>query len=642
VPFYVTPFNVVPHSIWGEGICEMMFDSQDAINATERAKMDNMSLSCRPMFSVNIDRLAPGENVLELRGGKFFKIRESELNNEDPIKQIKFDCHMADLQNTQNSSMQLAEEQTTMPKLLMGMGGEGVHNRTAGGASMQFNAAITPLKAVLFNFENNLISPMISAMARFYTEFSKDEAIKGNHKVVARGVQGLMAREALLTTINTTLQVIGATPEGAAKIDYDQVNDLLIRYNDLVDVRIMKTDTQVTQERQQKQQEEMQMQDQQAMTTVKADKLKAESSPKDALLAMYGGATEGSETKAILLRKLAEAYQFMDQELAEAMEYDSEMAHMNNQNLAHERGASQAQREADIGLTHAKADSLLQKGKEEGKKKAPSKPSLAQSAEAVRSAGASSHPKDTELIHATKGEVQHLKDMGGSGAKDPKTGLTHLDPPGGERGDSSGGGDRGNYGDHTDRSNDAGPARGPVNDVRPSQAAFGKDPVDTYGGRSEWGGTGTSVDNDLSPGQRALESDKDMDTRIREMKATSDRYIKNRWGTAWGALKGAIGVSGSRKAMLGRAVAGPFGGAIGGAWDAADIGYESRVPGDVQNRPTQSMERLGGGNGGNQQGGQLAALRTAPPGWNGTNWAMLPPETQHLIWTSFYKGNRNV
>lgn len=356
LPFYVTPFQLVPHTIWGMGIPEMMFDSQDAVNATERAKMDNMALSSRPMAWFNMDRIAEGEQILELKAGKIIKTRESEINNnsQPPVEFFTPNCHMDVIQAVQDKSLALSQEQAAMPNLLMGMGGEGMHNRTSSGASMQFNSAITPLKSVVFNYENHLMVPMISSLVRFYELFSKDDSIKGNHKISARGVQGIMARESLLNLINTTIQVIAQSPGGAEKIDYDHIGELLVRYNDLVDTRLILPDSIVAQKRQQIQQEQMQQKQTEMMGQVQADKIRAETSPKDALLELYKGAPEGTLSKLELLKMAAQAYQFLNEDLDAALGHDIDSLHLGALDKAHEAGINQASREEELnGLRKA-------------------------------------------------------------------------------------------------------------------------------------------------------------------------------------------------------------------------------------------------------------------------------------------------
>ena len=69
LPFYVCPYSYAPNSIWGIGPAEMMFDSQDAINACERSIMDNMGLCLT------------GDTVVYRCQGKG-RVRERSQNNK--------------------------------------------------------------------------------------------------------------------------------------------------------------------------------------------------------------------------------------------------------------------------------------------------------------------------------------------------------------------------------------------------------------------------------------------------------------------------------------------------------------------------------------------------------------------------------
>ena len=344
LPYYFVPFTVVPHSIWGTGIPEQMFDSQDATNSCERAKMDNLALSARPQVFVNTDRLVKGTNVLEQTAGKIWGFKESEISpNATPIQWYTPDCRIDVIQAVQNSSMQLADEQTSMPKLLSGFGGEGVHNRTSSGASLQFNAAITPLKTVVFNVENTLIKPLVSNMIAFYREFSEDADIRGDFKVFARGVQGLMARESLLGGLSQAIQFLGSIPGEADRLDYDQIGDMFVKCNELVDANIMLPDSIVQANRAKRAQDEQRagQQDQQF-----AAKIKAETSPKDALIQAVQQSPDGGPLRLALLDAMLDAFGLKTPEVSKAMESEKAMQHIGAVSAAHEAGSNMAEREA--------------------------------------------------------------------------------------------------------------------------------------------------------------------------------------------------------------------------------------------------------------------------------------------------------
>lgn len=344
VPFYVTPYSVVPHTIWGAGVAEFMFDSQDAINACERAKMDNMALSSRPQVVVNTDRLAQGTNALEIRAGKIWAVRESEISQGKPVEFFVPECRLDQIKSVQQDAMAFSQEQTTIPNLLMGMGGEGTHNRTSSGASMQFNAAITPLKAVIFNIEQNLIIPLITSVAKFYAMFSQDPSIKGDYRVNARGVQGLMSREAVASKVSQFMQFAGQNPQWSERIDLDMVFKLMVKDSGLENENIVLPESTY----QKKKQQDQQQQQQQQMQMIQAQnqpKPKAETSPKDAVLELAKDATPFPKLQLALIGQAVQMFGIATPEISQALSESYDMEHLNQMDQAHEMATNQVDRE---------------------------------------------------------------------------------------------------------------------------------------------------------------------------------------------------------------------------------------------------------------------------------------------------------
>jgi len=353
VPFYVTPYSVVPHTIWGAGVAEFMFDSQDAINACERAKMDNMAISSRPQVIVNVDRLAQGTNALEIRAGKIWATKESEINSQKPIEFFVPDCRLDQIKSVQQDAMSFAQEQTAMPNLLMGMGGEGIHNRTSSGASMQFNAAITPLKAVVFNIEQNLIIPLVTSVARFYATFSADPQIKGDYRVNARGVQGLMGREAVAQKVAQFMQFASQNQEWAGRVDLNTVFKLMVKDSGLENENIVIPDQvyEARKKEEQDQQNQMTTQQQQVqMQIANTPKPKAETSPKDAALELAKDATPYPKLQLALISQAIEMFGFNNPEIDRAVSESMELIGLQHEDQAHQMATNRAEREMPTPL----------------------------------------------------------------------------------------------------------------------------------------------------------------------------------------------------------------------------------------------------------------------------------------------------
>ena len=68
-PLVAFPWDVVPGKFWGRGICEKGYNSQKALDAELRARIDALSLTVHPMLAMDATRMPRGAK-LEVRPGK--------------------------------------------------------------------------------------------------------------------------------------------------------------------------------------------------------------------------------------------------------------------------------------------------------------------------------------------------------------------------------------------------------------------------------------------------------------------------------------------------------------------------------------------------------------------------------------------
>jgi len=326
LPFYVASYSPVDFSIFGCGVPESMFSSQDAYNACERAKYDNLAASHAPYSEVNVSRLVDPKDVEKIGPKCVIRTRDDigGTGNNRPAVEYKIIPNITQqLEAAQQNILNLIQQQTDIPNVLMATGGEGVHNRTSSGAAMQYNSAITPLKGVIMRLEEDVIVPSMQKLKEFYDMFSKDETIKGDSKVVARGVSGLVAREALLSKMEAFLARAAQVPEWAKQIDMGRYGTLLMQNFGLGYARL--TYTQQEAEENARKAEEANAQAEimkaQGMADVEtgAQKQRAETSPSDMLLQVASEAPEGSPTWAIASKEALRMKGILSPELEEAL-----------------------------------------------------------------------------------------------------------------------------------------------------------------------------------------------------------------------------------------------------------------------------------------------------------------------------------
>jgi hypothetical protein len=68
-PVIAFPWDVVPNRFWGRGICEKAYNSQKALDAELRARIDALALTVHPMMAMDATRMPRGSKF-EIRPGK--------------------------------------------------------------------------------------------------------------------------------------------------------------------------------------------------------------------------------------------------------------------------------------------------------------------------------------------------------------------------------------------------------------------------------------------------------------------------------------------------------------------------------------------------------------------------------------------
>lgn len=235
-PYYKTSYEEIPGSFWGNSPCDLVRDAQVVVNAATRALVNNMGLASGPQVVVNVDRLAVGEDVTQLRPWRIWQVTSDPMGNgsyqRDPITFSQPDSRVQELAGIIQTFMQLADEWSGIPKYLTGdaPGGAG---RTASGLSMLMSNAGKSLKQVVANIDNYVMRPMLERLYYWNMKYAEDADLKGDINIVVRGANALIAKDAAQVRRNEFLtatanpidsQIVGV--EGRAAILREVVKTL--------------------------------------------------------------------------------------------------------------------------------------------------------------------------------------------------------------------------------------------------------------------------------------------------------------------------------------------------------------------------------------------------------------------------------
>lgn len=223
-PYYVASYEDVPGSFWGRSVADLIRDSQIVVNAAARAIVNNMGIASGPQVVVNVDRLAPGEDITQLTPWRIWQVNNDPTGaGQAPVSFNQPDSRIAELVGVFEKFSEMADEYSGIPKY---MGGEpGGVGRTASGLSMLMGNASKSIKQVISNIDIGVMTPLLERLYDHNMQFSDDPDLKGDVHIIARGATSLVAKdtaqvrrnEFLMATANPVdMQIVGV--EGRAAI----------------------------------------------------------------------------------------------------------------------------------------------------------------------------------------------------------------------------------------------------------------------------------------------------------------------------------------------------------------------------------------------------------------------------------------
>ena len=202
-PIVCFPWDVVPSRFWGRGVCEKGYNSQKALDAELRARIDALALTIHPMMAMDASRMPRGAKP-EIRPGKII------LTNGDPrevlqpfnfgnVSQVTFD---------QANALQRMVQTATGAIDSAGTAGSINGDATAAGISMSLGAIIKRHKRTLINFQESFLIPFVTKAAHRYMQFEPEMYPVADYKFETSSSLGIFAREYEVTQLVQLLQTM--------------------------------------------------------------------------------------------------------------------------------------------------------------------------------------------------------------------------------------------------------------------------------------------------------------------------------------------------------------------------------------------------------------------------------------------------
>ena len=202
-PVVAFPWDVVPGRFWGRGVCEKGYNSQKALDAEIRARIDALALTVHPMMAVDATRMPRGAKP-EIRPGKML------ITNGDPrevLHPFNFG-QVSQITFAQAASLQQMVQQATGAVDSAGIAGQVNGEATAAGISMSLGAIIKRHKRTLINFQDSFLIPFVKKAAHRYMQFDPESYPVSDYNFRATSTLGIIAREYEVTQLVQLLQTM--------------------------------------------------------------------------------------------------------------------------------------------------------------------------------------------------------------------------------------------------------------------------------------------------------------------------------------------------------------------------------------------------------------------------------------------------
>jgi hypothetical protein len=234
-PFSVFTWQMDEASIFGFGMPYEVRDNQESANSAFRAMHDNMGLCVLPQVVVDDQAIEPVDGSWKMAPGKFWRNKRPGSDARQGIQFIDIESRLEELQAIFGMSKQLIEEVGTLPAFLQGTEAPN-YMQSATGASIAYTAANLWVRRAVRNWDDDIVTPMITRFFDWNMQYSEKEEIKGDSRVRAMGIAALVELEGQaqrLQAFMQTAQAMGLPPSNqmrlmrqfarAFKLDPDQV-----------------------------------------------------------------------------------------------------------------------------------------------------------------------------------------------------------------------------------------------------------------------------------------------------------------------------------------------------------------------------------------------------------------------------------
>ncbi len=225
-------------AVVGNGLPNIIRDSQMSIAAATRMVLDNASVTCGPNIELNTDLLHPDTDVSAITAYKVWLRTGDDVTAQWPaVRNVTIESHIDELLKLIELFMKFADAETFVGPATGGdmekMPSEPM--RTLGGASMLRGDAALPFKDIVRNFDE-FTQSLIYSMVEFNRNFNPEGAQEADYNVTARGATSLIAKELRAMQVDSLATTL--RPEELPYVDMEKMAKARFAVRDLEDMLV--------------------------------------------------------------------------------------------------------------------------------------------------------------------------------------------------------------------------------------------------------------------------------------------------------------------------------------------------------------------------------------------------------------------
>lgn len=218
----------------GNGVPNIIRDSQMSLCAATRMLLDNCSITCGPNLEINTDLMRADQDMTKTEAYKiWYREGVGAEAQQAAVRNVQIDGHMGELQAVIKMFESFADTETFVGPATGGDMERGFSEpmRTAAGASMMRGDAALPFKDIVRNFDQFTASA-INSLVMFNRKFTPEQ--KGDFRVIARGATSLVAKEIRGQQVDQLAATL--SPEERLHVDERKLVEARLHVRDMGDL----------------------------------------------------------------------------------------------------------------------------------------------------------------------------------------------------------------------------------------------------------------------------------------------------------------------------------------------------------------------------------------------------------------------